>query len=56
VADIAHVIRTGLRPVLPLYFAMSATRHPWLDTPVLLDRQTRTAFPDRAGGMLCAAK
>jgi len=56
VADIAHVTRTGLRPALFLYFAMSATRHPWLETSVLLGRQTPTARPDRDGGAFCSAK
>jgi hypothetical protein len=56
VADIAHVIRTGLRPALLLYFAMPATRHPWRNTSSRRGGQTPEAFPDRDGGVFCGAK
>src|ERR1035438_6912123 len=39
VAVAAYVPRNGLRPFLLLYFAAAATRHPWLETPVLCNRQ-----------------
>ena len=56
VSDSLHVPRAENAPALLLYFRESDTRHPWPDTPAALNRQSRTAPPDRAGGVLCGAE
>ena len=56
VSDSLHVPRAENAPALLLYFRESDTRHPWPGTPAALNRQNRTAPPDRAGGVLCGAE
>ena len=56
VSDSLHVLPTENAPAVLLYFRESDTRHPWPDTPAALNRQSRTAPPDRAGGALCGAE
>ena len=52
----AHVLRSGLGPLLLLYFAVPTTRHPWLGTAVLCWGEHATRVTDGVAGVLCGAK
>ena len=55
VAPSAHVLRTGLRPVLPLYFAAGATRLPQPGTMSARNRGTQPCVLQRRAWLGCGA-